>query len=136
MEENLDLVLNTDIALVNDINIKGFELLEKNAFFKDLTEIMTDKKFSKFYNKYFKTMDDIKSTVIYMKLFNLFKEKYNNLSQKELSNCVNVYLLHKTMTTPVLRTSMISATIKHLENNKNDILEIVNSDLKNKKLDI
>jgi hypothetical protein len=136
MDENLDLVLNTDIAIVNDINTKGFELLEKNEFFKDLTEIMTDQKFSNFYNKYFKTMDDIKSTVIYMKLFNLFKEKYNTLSQKELSNYVNVYLLHKTMTTPELRTSMISATIKHLENNKNDILEIVNSDLKNKKLDI
>ena len=134
MDENLDLVLNNkDTSLVSNINIKGLELLEKNEFFKDLTEIMTDTKFSNFYNKYFKTMDDIKTTVIYMKLFNLFKEKYNNLSQKELSNYVNVYLLHKTMTTPVLRTSMISATIKHLENNKNDILDIVKNDINNLK---
>ena len=132
MSENLDLVLNnTDIKLISDINIQGSELLEKNDFFKDLTEIMTDKKFSQFYDKYFKTMDDIKTTVIYMKLFNLFKEKYNDLSQKELSNCVNVYLLHKTMTTPALRTSMISATIKHLENNKIDIFKTVKNDIIN-----
>ena len=31
---------------------KGEELLEKNNFFKDLTEIMSDEKFMNFFNKY------------------------------------------------------------------------------------
>tara|TARA_B100000927_G_scaffold291025_1_gene291598 strand:+ start:6440 stop:6847 length:408 start_codon:yes stop_codon:yes gene_type:complete len=134
MDNDLAMVLKNDINdIVIEFDKKGEELLEKNNFFKDLTEIMSDEKFMNFFNKYFKTMQDIKTTVIYMKLYDLFKEKYNNISNKELSNYVNIYLLHKTMTNSKLRSSMISATIKHLEDNKEDILEIASKDI-NKKL--
>ncbi len=134
MDNELAIVLKNNINdVVTDFDKKGEELLEKNNFFKDLTEIMSDKKFMKFFNKYFKTMQDIKTTVIYMKLYDLFKEKYNDISNKEISNYVNIYLLHKTMTNSNLRTAMISATIKHLEDNKEDILEIASKDI-NKKL--
>lgn len=134
MDNELAMVLKNNINdIVIEFDKKGEELLEKNNFFKDLTEIMSDEKFMNFFNKYFKTMQDIKTTVIYMKLYDLFKEKYNHISNKELSNYVNIYLLHKTMTNSKLRSSMISATIKHLEDNKEDILEIASKDI-NKKL--
>tara|TARA_B100001057_G_scaffold498702_1_gene606654 strand:- start:1306 stop:1704 length:399 start_codon:yes stop_codon:yes gene_type:complete len=130
MDNELAMVLKNDINdIVIEFDKKGEELLEKNNFFKDLTEIMSDEKFMNFFNKYFKTMQDIKTTVIYMKLYDLFKEKYNNISNKELSNYVNIYLLHKTMTNSKLRSSMISATIKHLEDNKEDILDIVSKEI-------
>lgn len=131
LKESNTLLTKNEATLIAEMNIKGSELLEKNNFLKDLSEIMSDDKFIHFFNKYFKTMDDVKTTVIYMKLFNLFKEKYNNMSNAELSNCVNIYLLHKTMTNDMLRKTMINATIKHLENNKNDILDIVKNDINN-----
>ena len=129
LKESNILLTKNEATLIAEMNLKGGELLEKNNFLKDLSEIMSDDKFIHFFNKYFKTMDDVKTTVIYMKLFNLFKEKYNNMSNAELSNCVNIYLLHKTMTNDMLRKTMINATIKHLENNKNDILDIVKNDI-------
>ena len=134
---SLDLVLkDQNNRIVTNIDNKGKKLVEKNNFFKDLSDIMTDKKFSNFFDKYFKTMDDIKTTVIYMKLFKLFENKYNELSKEELSKYVNIYLLHHIMTDSTLRSSMISATVKHLENNRVDILDVVNSDLKKKRGDI
>ena len=129
LKESNTLLTKNEATLIAEMNLKGGELLEKNIFLKDLSEIMSDDKFIHFFNKYFKTMDDVKTTVIYMKLFNLFKEKYKNMSNAELSNCVNIYLLHKTMTNDMLRKTMINATIKHLENNKNDILDIVKNDI-------
>ena len=47
----------------------GMRLVENNNFFKDLSELMSDDKVTTFFDKYFKNMGDIKSTVIYMKLF-------------------------------------------------------------------
>ena len=134
---NLELVLNDKSnQIITNIDNKGKALIEQNNFFRDLTDIMNDDKFNKFFEKYFKTMEDIKTTVIYMKIFKLFENKYNELSNEELSKYVNVYLLHQIMTNSELRGSMISATIKHLEDNRKDILEIVNSDLKKKDIDI
>ena len=122
---------NTDIILKNNekleiskITEKGISLTTTNDFFYDLSEIMTDEKFSKFYDKYFKNMDDIKTTVIYMKLFRAFKDKYDNVSDTELSKYVNIYLLHHAMTNDDIRKNLISATIEHLEDNKKPILEI------------
>ena len=133
----MELVLNDkNNQIITNIDSKGKILIEQNNFFRDLTDIMNDDKFNKFFEKYFKTMEDIKTTVIYMKIFKLFENKYNELSNEELSKYVNVYLLHQIMTNSELRTSMISATIKHLEDNRKEILEIVNSDLKKKNIDI
>jgi hypothetical protein len=114
--------------IINNINniIKkenGLELIKNNEFFKDLSDIMSDDKFKTFFNKYFKTMDEIKTTVIYMKLYDALREKYKTLSGEELSKCLNVYLIHHAMTDNKLRNKVIDSTLKHLENNKLPILE-------------
>ena len=133
---------NMDLALINggDAIIERFEnggvkLMKKNDFFNDLAEIMQDEKFSKFYDKYFKTMTEIKTTVVYMKLFRAFQEKYNKLSEKELSKYVNVYLLHHVMTNSELRKKLIDATLENLEDNSKPIINIINENklLTNKK---
>lgn len=112
---------------VNDTNIieleTGEELIKNNEFFKDLSDIMTDDKFKTFFNKYFKTMDEVKTTVIYMKLYDALREKYEVLSGEELSKCLNIYLIHHAMTDNNLRNKVINSTLKHLENNKLPILE-------------
>ena len=133
---------NMDLALINggDAIIERFEnggvkLLKNNDFLSDLAEIMQDDKFSKFYDKYFKTMTEIKTTVVYMKLFRAFQEKYNKLSEKELSKYVNVYLLHHVMTNSELRKKLIDATLENLEDNSKPIINIINENklLTNKK---
>ena len=133
---------NMDLALINggDAIIERFEnggvkLLKNNDFLSDLAEIMQDEKFSKFYDKYFKTMTEIKTTVVYMKLFRAFQEKYNKLSEKELSKYVNVYLLHHVMTNSELRKKLIDATLENLEDNSKPIINIINENklLTNKK---
>lgn len=133
-DTNFELVLHSENSnMIEEFKKKGNALLKKNNFLNDLSEIMKDKKFKVFYEKYFNTMDDIKTTVIYMKLYKLFKDKYSDLSQKELEDNINVYLLHHVMTNSDLRTKLIESTIAHLEDNRVPIIPNNSKILNNKK---
>ena len=122
MDDTLALY-NNAITNASHVEKLGGKLIKTNDFFKDLSDIMNDDKFEIFFNKYFKTMDEIKTTVIYMKLYDALREKYEKISGEELSKYLNVYLVHHAMTDSGLRNNVIASTLKHLENNKYPILE-------------
>lgn len=125
MSQGLDLVLNNPNNAILDLaEIKGETLVESNEFFKDLSNLMSDDKFVAFFDKYFKNMEDIKSTVIYMKLYRVFQERYKELSNEELSKYVNIYLLHNIMNNKDLRKTLITETINHLQDNKKPIMNL------------
>lgn len=138
LDVGLDMVLKKDekyekgCEIRETIEKRGKELIKKNEFFNDLSEIMTDDKFTKFFDKYFKNSLDIKTTVVYMKLYNEIKEKYKELTDDELSKYVNIYLLHHAMTNDNIRKTVLNATIEHLEDNRVPILGTANKKVKNK----
>jgi len=125
MSQGLDLVLNNpNHAMLDLAELKGANLVESNEFFKDLSDLMTDDKFVSFFDKYFKNMEDIKSTVIYMKLYRVFQDRYKDLSNEELSKYVNIYLLHNIMSNKDLRKTLITETINHLQDNRKPIMNL------------
>jgi len=133
MQSDADLVLlNNNKNTINKMEQEGEKLVENNKFFKDLATIMKNSDVKMFFDKYFTDMNSIKSTVIYMKVFRLLEKKYESLSEKELSEYVNVYLLHRAMTTDHLRTKLINETLEHLEDNRKPILNITPNALKDK----
>ena len=130
----LEIILkNQETGIITKIEEKGIQLVEKNPFFKDLSELMSDKKVANFFDKYFKNMDDIKTTVIYMKLFRLFQKRYKNVTDEELSKYVNIYLLHHAMTNKDIRGQLVRATMDHLNNNNLPILNLTPEILKKQK---
>ena len=50
-------------------NKLGSEIIEKNKFFRDLSNIMENPEFNEFFNKYLNNWLDVKSIIIYMKRF-------------------------------------------------------------------
>jgi len=133
MQSDADLVLlNNNKNTINKMEQEGEKLVENNKFFKDLATIMKNNDVKMFFDKYFTDMNSIKSTVIYMKVFRLLEEKYKSLSEKELSEYVNIYLLHRAMTTDHLRTKLINETLEHLEDNRKPILNLTLNALKDK----
>ena len=137
MSNCLDLVLiNKNREILSKMDEEGIKLVDKNDFFNDLSEVMSDVKVTRFFDKYFKNFEEIKSTVIYMKLFRLFQQRYKDVSQEELSKYVNIYLLHKVMTEKDVRRTLITATMDHLKNNKLLILNLTPDILKKRKKEI
>ena len=137
MSDCLDLVLiNKNREILSKMDEEGIKLVDKNDFFNDLSEVMSDEKVTRFFDKYFKNIEEIKSTVIYMKLFRLFQQRYKDVSQEELSKYVNIYLLHKVMKEKDVRRTLITATMNHLKNNKLPILNLTPDILKKQKKEI
>ena len=119
--------------ILSKVESEGMKLVENNDFFRDLSEVMSDEKVQRFFDKYFKNFEEIKSTVIYMKLFRLFQQRYKDVSQEELSKYVNIYLLHQVMTEKDIRRTLITATMDHLNNNRLPILNLTPDILKKRK---
>ena len=134
MSDSLDLVLiNKNREILSKVESEGMKLVENNDFFRDLSEVMSDEKVQRFFDKYFKNLEEIKATVIYMKLFRLFQQRYKDVSEEELSKYVNIYLLHQVMTEKDIRRTLITATMDHLNNNKLPILNLTPDILKKRK---
>ena len=109
----------------NNMTDKGEELIEKNEFFRDLSELMENEKFSIFFDKYFKNMTESKITLVYMKLYNEMKTRYKEINHEELDKRINVYLMWKIMSDRHLNKFTLHTILDNLENppKKNQILK-------------
>ena len=76
---------------------------------------MEDKKFVNFFNKYFTSMTETKITLVYMKLYNEFKNKWKELTDTELDKKINVFLLWKMMKDRNMNKFALHTVIDHLE---------------------
>ena len=125
---NLELLNNTKIKL------EGERKLQNNDFFRDLTDLMEDEKFIRFFNKWMCSWTDIKSTVIYMKLYNEFKDKYKEITDEELDKSIVVFILSHIMRSKDLRPFSIKTIDNYYEKGKrkNDFFKDLESFLKKK----
>ena len=54
MSDSLDLVLiNKNREILSKVESEGMKLVENNDFFRDLSEVMSDEKVQRFFDKYF-----------------------------------------------------------------------------------
>ena len=103
---------------------KGEEIIETNDFFRDLSEIMEDEKFSKFFNRYFIDSNEVKVTMVYMKLYNAFRQKWKDISSEQLDKRINTFLIWKIMKDRNTSRFAIHTVMEHLDKPKNvDIFE-------------
>ena len=115
---------------------EGEKRLENNEFFQDLCGLMENEQFKRFFDKHMGNWLDIKCSVTYMHLYKQFKERYNEINEKELDNRIVVYLLSKIMKDKTLRPWSITTVDKMLSDRKVNFFEefesimAANNDLK------
>lgn len=123
----------TEYSISNEKDKKGEELTVQNPFFNDLVALMEDEKFSSFFNTYFKNMDDIKATVIYMKLYQLLQKRFKNVTDKKLSCYTTIFILHQIMTNGKIRPKILEETMKHLQDPSHPLFNLTPKRIKNPK---
>ena len=102
----------------------GQQILDNHDFFRDLSELMEDDKFSNFFDKYFTTMSETKITIVYMKLYQTFKEKWKEINNEDLDKRINVFLLWKMMRDRQINKFALHTVLNNMENtNKSDIMD-------------
>ena len=114
-----------------EIREKGKEILETHEFFSDLAEIMEDEKCAGFFKKYFTTMSESKISIVYIKLYSEFKNKWKELTDTELDKRVNIYLLWKMMKDRETNRYALHTVLKHMETpGKKDLFEDIKDFIK------
>ena len=106
-----------------NINKLGKEIIEKNDFFKDLSNIMENEEFNTFFKKYLNDWIDVRAIIVYMILYSEFKEKYKKLNDDDLDKEVVVFMLKKIMNDKDLREFSIKTIREKYDNKKLDFFK-------------
>lgn len=101
------------------IRDNGNKLLETNEFFKDLSDIMENEMFRKFFKKYFYNSTESKITLIYMTLYEEFKSKWKELNDTELDKRINIFLLWRIMKDRKTNKFAIDTVLKKMDKPNN-----------------
>tara|TARA_B100001175_G_scaffold293163_1_gene279458 strand:- start:28 stop:390 length:363 start_codon:yes stop_codon:yes gene_type:complete len=88
-------------------NTPSCELLIENEFYNDLGEIMEDPKYQIFFDKYFSTSLDIKSTLFYMQLYRQIQLKYKEKKGIDVDKMTNIAMINYIMNVPELRRTVM-----------------------------
>lgn len=114
--------MNSVVEYNNSLK-EGEKKLESNEFFQDLCGLMENEQFKRFLDKHMNNWLDIKCSITYMHLYKQFKERYNEINEKELDNRIVVYLLSKIMKDKTLRPWSITTVDKMLSDHKVNFFE-------------
>jgi hypothetical protein len=111
---------------------KGENILEENHFFNGLENIMQNTEFRTFYDKYFKDYSDIKTVVLYMKLYETIETEYKKINGKDIEKEFLAYMMRELMCDNIMRKNIIKLFNDFAENNNNKnnkfLLDIFNMD--------
>ncbi len=86
---------------------KGEKIFSTNTFFQDFISLMENIEFDEFYKKYFTNWSDIETMVFYMKLYKALEYGYSIQFKNNIDKRLMTFILHKIMTTTVLRKAAI-----------------------------
>jgi hypothetical protein len=113
----------TNLIRVNSLVKREREniLKDENNFFKKLDDVMSDHVFKSFYDEYFRNFTDIKTVIMYMKLYesltNVYKINMNQDMPKELL----VNTMKNIMEEKDLRRSTVQSFQTFVESNKQNL---------------
>ena len=96
---------------------EGNRKITENEFFQDLTTLMDNPTFVRFFEKHMSNWIEVKSSITYMKLYKEFQDKYKELNGEKLDKSIIVFLLCQIMRDKQLRPFSIK-TIDDVYNSK------------------
>jgi hypothetical protein len=97
---------------------EGDKILNTHEFYNELSELMENEKFSNFFKKYFTNMTETKITVVYMKLYQEFKNKWREMNDDDLDKRINIFLLWNMMHNQTVNKFTLHTVLSHLDNPK------------------
>jgi len=134
MDDKIDDIkpINSLIPFTKSISVidlsEGEELLSKNGFFRDLANLLETEEFNTFFHTHMNTMDEIKGSMVYIKLYDSIKQKLplEVIEDKEITKKIITVMLHKFITNSEYRGQIIETTMDFMEQGKNtDLIEVI-----------
>jgi hypothetical protein len=135
IEEIIPTINFNQIEIVNKLKKKaikkGSSVLKNNKFFNDLDNVMDKKNnFRSFYDEYFRDFVDIKTMILYMKLYETIESEYRDRHGMEIEKELLAYMIKEIMNDHVSRKNVFDSFHKFIDNdnpkNKKYVLDLFN----------
>ena len=104
----------------NDLIKIGHIILQENQFLNDLDSIMNNSEFKLFYDKYFNDITDIKTIIMYMKLYETIEREYKEKNGTDIESELLVYIIKELMSDSISRKNILDSFILFIENNNSN----------------
>ncbi len=95
--------------LVETMKKKGKKELSTNIFFNDMNDLMHNEGFKTFYDKYFRDSSDIKSVLIYLKLYETLQMEYKERHNVDIDEEVLIYIIKELMVNKTSRQNILQS---------------------------
>ena len=117
--------------ITKEIKNQGHKILEKNKFFNSLDTVMQNEEFRGFYNKYFKDSSDIKTAIMYMKLYETIEVEYRQRNGCEIKKELLAFMIRELINNTNTR-KMILKSFENFNQHKhhNFLLDIFENNIK------
>ena len=93
---------------------------------------MENSEFKIFFDKYFSNRQDIRSTVLYMKLYREIQIKYKAKKGLEIDRIATLHFINYIMNEPSLRRTVVGAITDHYSDNS-ELKKIISETMVNEK---
>jgi len=118
---NNDINNNNSLIKTNKLhsNIlqEGSKILKENDFFADLDYIMSDNSFRSFYSKYFKDYTDVKTILLYMKLYETIQVEYKERYKIDIEKELLAYIIKELMCDDISRKNIVESFNNYMDSN-------------------
>jgi len=95
--------------IIETMKRKGKKELSTNIFFNDMNELMHNEAFKTFYDKYFRDSSDIKSVLIYLKLYETLQMEYKERHNVDIDEEVLIYIIKELMVNKTSRQNILQS---------------------------
>ena len=102
---------------------EGNRKIDENEFFQDLTTLMENPTFIRFFEKHMSNWIEVKSSITYMKLYKEFQDKYKELNGEKLDKSIVVFILCKIMRDKQLRPFSIKTIDEVYDSKKKNFID-------------
>jgi len=96
---------------------EGNRKIDEIEFFKDMTTLMENPTFVRFFEKHLSNWIEVKSSITYMKLYKEFQDRYKKITNEELDKSIIIFLLCQIMKDKQLRPISIKTVDDIYSNN-------------------
>ena len=103
--------------------LEGNRKIDENEFFQDLTTLMENPTFIRFFEKHMSNWIEVKSSITYMKLYKEFQDKYKELNGEKLDKSIVVFILCKIMRDKQLRPFSIKTIDEVYDSKKKNFID-------------
>ncbi len=95
MEKQIINYNNSNAEFKQFIINEGKQIYDNNNFFKDLHNLMSNKEFKIFYDKYFNNWLDTEVMIMYMKLYDKIKQTYEIKYNKQIDKNSILFMIRE-----------------------------------------